>query len=193
MSNKAGKKGSPNEKEAPLEITPEVILQSNREVTHAVAYLRMYHYLSSLQAVTSLEVTVNGALIMPYKVLGSIGYGFTKDKKTFCLHTTGFLFELFSELKPSLADIEHGGITIKFAELKYADYILPPMLLHFPILNKKVYELASECLFAVVTKIEPSLIELDAEEVVEVLNPPIVLESKKIRDKGSLDKLSGIF
>lgn len=182
-----------DKKDSQQEISPEAILQSEREVTHAVAYLRMYHYLSSLQAADALDVTISGALIMPYRVLGSIGYGFTKDKKTFCLHTTGFMFDVFSDLKPSLADIEYGGITIKFSEFKYADYILPPMMLHFPIVNKKVYELASQCLHAVITKIEPSLLELDAEEVVEILNPPMLLESRKSRSDQESSKFSRIF
>lgn len=171
----------------------DVIMQSSREVKHCVAYLRIYHYLSSFQAVKPLETTLNGAIIMPRSVMGSLGFGFTKDGKTFCLHTTGFLFDLFGELKPTVANIEHGGLTLRFSELKYADYILPPILVHFPIINQRVYELAKECLFAVITKIEDSLIEVDVYDVVEVLNPPIILEDMKSSGANASNNLSRIF
>lgn len=175
------------------QIDPKIIMQSNREVRHAIAYLRMYHYLSSLQAVAPLETTLNGALIMPHKVMGSLGFGFACNQEVFCLHATGFLFDVFSELKPVVANIEHNGLTVKFSELKYADYKLPPIILSFPIINNKVYEIAQSCLSMVITKIEPSLLELNSEEVVEVLNPPLLLQSKSIDDTDGSDKLSKVF
>lgn len=184
---------SNNNKTDDQQFDADVIMQSNREVKHCVAYLRMYHYLSSFQAVNALETTLNGALIMPRSVMGSLGFGFTKDGQTFCLHTTGFLFNLFGELKPTVANIEHGGLTLRFSELKYADYILPPILVHFPILNQRIYELAKQCLFAVITKIEDSLIEASAYDVVEVLNPPIILEDMKSSKVDASNNLSRIF
>lgn len=175
------------------EFSPEVIAQTNREVRQGIAYIRMYHYLSTLQAVNKLDTTRLGALVMPPQVLGSLGYGFTDDNECFCLHTTGFMFDLFSRLKPTVALITDGGLTLQFAKLKYADYLLPSILLHFKIPNKKVFEKAKDCPYLAITKIEASYTEADCYDVVDVLNPAIILEDKKSIDEDKVGILSRIF
>lgn len=182
---------SKNEK--PQEFDPEVIAQTNREVRHGIAYIRMYHYLSTLQAVSALSTTKIGALVMPPQVLGSIGYGFTQDDECFCLHTTGFMFDLFSRLKPSVALIDDGGLTLQFNKLKYADYLLKPILLHFRIPSKKVFEKAKTCSYLTITKIEASYTKAHTYDVVDVLNPAIILEDKKSFEEYETGSLSRIF
>ena len=182
-----------SKKEEPQEFDPEVIAQTNREVRHGIAYIRMYHYLATLQSVERLSINKFGALVMPTQVLGSIGYGFTGDDECFCLHTTGFMFDLFSRLKPTIALIDEGGLTLQFAKLKYADYLLPPMLLHFNIASKKVYEKAKTCSYLSITKIEASYIYADSYDVVDILNPAILLEDKKSVEEDKTGSLSRIF
>lgn len=158
-----------------IEISPEAYDIAAQQVNDAVAYFRLSHYLSRLNYIERLTETGNGCLVIPRKMLTSVAYGFSDDDSVFFIQFAGVLYDLFKQLFPVesmfIVDANDKGIALLMKPVKYADYSYPSLKLFFPIISRHVLDRATAHSKHVrITKIEQSLINPKANEVVAVVD-----------------------
>lgn len=189
---KKSKKKDYENGETKEEFSIEVVAKATEETTHLADFLKFYYFLSSLNAVTNLSMTQRGAYVLPHTVMKCIGYGFAHNDSVFCVHLTGYLSEIIPQLKLTNALVCEEGITFKFMPLKFADYLVPALMVHLPIINTALYQKAQKATYIVLTQIDSSYQEHAKFEVKKVFNPPIIFDDKKEKntdDHSNIDRM----
>lgn len=169
------------------EIQERVYEQSVHEVLTLTAFLRTYHWLSSFNQKNDLSPSPTGGITLSNAMLRQIAYGFIHATharpQTFLIHLQPHEFELLSILSPQGAWLEDDAVCVMFKALKYADYLIPPLMLSFKIKSPLVYEkIKDECDFMTFTLITRSQLTNNFT-VREVCNPVVpMLKSAPNKD-----------
>lgn len=171
----------------------DIIIQANKETQHLIDFMKFYYFLASFNAVEQFGVSERGAYIMPYAILSSMGYGFNKEQDTLCIHLNGFLAEIIPKLQATNFLICEKGVTVRFQPLKFGEFQLPSLLLHFRMFNTPLYEKAKKASYCVFTEIDESLIKDGAYKVKKVFNPAVQVDDKKEKTVEQASNIKRLF
>lgn len=187
------KKKTPKNSDDQDSVDVDIIIQANKETQHLIDFMKFYHFLASFNAVEQFSVSERGAYIMPYAILSCMGYGFNKEQDTLCIHLNGFLAKMIPKLQATNFLVCEKGVTVKFEPLKFGEFQLPSLLLHFKMFNTPLYEKAKQVRYCVFTEIDESLIKDGAYKVKKVFNPAVQVDNKKEKTTEQSSNIKRLF
>lgn len=161
------------------EIQERVYEQSVQEVLTLTAFLRTYHWLSTFNQKNDLSPSTTGGITLSNAMLRQIAYGFINATharpQTFLIHLQPHEFEMLTILTPQGAWLEEDSVCVMFKALKYADYLIPPLMLSFKVKSPLIYKkIKDECDYMTFTLITQSQLSNNFT-VREVCNPVVPL------------------
>lgn len=179
-------------------IAEEAYEQSAQEVDETVSFLRIYHWLSTFNQKNELSPSSTGGITLSDSILKTMGYGFIKKTharpQTFLIHMQDHEYELFSGLNIQGAWLEDEGVSVLFRAVKYADYLIPPLRISFPIASPVVYEkVKNECEFITICNISASEINPGKFVVRDIVNPVAPLLKSAPSKKSKSQSYSRVF
>lgn len=169
------------------ELEERVREQSVQEVLTLTAFLRTYHWLSTFNQKNDLSPSPTGGITLSNSILRQVGYGFINATharpQTFLIHLQPHEYDMLTILTPQGAWLEPDAVCVMFKALKYADYLIPPLMLSFKIKSPFIYnKIKDECDFMTFTLITQSQVSNNFT-VREVCNPVVpMLKSAPNKD-----------
>lgn len=171
--------------EQQIQISEDIYNKSVEEVDDAIVFMQFYHYLAHLNYLSPLKENYLGAIIVPFKMLSSIGYGFAKNDQVFCLHLSGLIKDYFERFTPihcilTEPDEDEQGVIFMMKPLKYGDYFFPPIQFFFPVSSPRIMgRIRASSDKVCFTEIERSIIKPECFEVKSVLDGYVAISTKE--------------